>query len=80
MKIQGVDSRSMASAKYGRIDFKVVLVQHDETIPFVMAYRGEGPIEYVALYGDRLSIHEAKPHFPSIERVLTQNNFEYGEP
>jgi hypothetical protein len=48
------------------INIVVVLVEGD--IGDYAAYIGEGPPEWVAQYGDKLSFVEAKIHFPGIEK------------
>jgi hypothetical protein len=59
------------------MDFRVVLVQWDET--YVHAYRGSGSREFVMNQGDKISLTEASFHFPQLEMLLEARKLRYGE-
>lgn len=75
MKIIGVDRRSMPSELHGRRDWKVVLVAREPNE--VVAYRGMGSDEFVMQFGDKLSLWEARAHFPDLEAHLRQRGLSY---
>lgn len=62
----------------GRLDFKVVLALKGPD-GAVAAYRGSGSDGWVLQHGDKLSLAEARAHFPNLDAALEQNGWSYDE-
>jgi hypothetical protein len=64
-----------ANAPGGTVHLTYVLVMgHAQD---VACYVGEGTPEWVAFYGDKVSVEEAELHFPALRQILADKGWTY---
>jgi len=63
--VLGVNARSYPSELHGSIHFRVVMLE-DQSDGKRTVVVGDGPVDWVANYGFKLSFEDARLHFPNV--------------